>query len=386
MSCQDDNINLFDDLTDKGGFVAFKSEPTLSFNFLKLAEAEINEEIIDVNNNITSYVLSVTHEDVTVDNFITITKFPANLVITLPMLYEAFNITEADLSGFSEFEFNAVVTTPNAIYNGIKPDFNTDTNEAEGGTTISQLLGDSYRNALAFNFSFIIPPPKKIRGTSFEEGSVGSGTYIRPDGQDARDEGPLINNPPISADIMYTAVGTGVDDEIGFTAEYIQLPFQNGVGGPSGTDIGISNYTDDVGAYPDGEQGYRLQNTRGIVKLAFDRVAVPSGVTDSGVQIKLFINGTGFDDDNLRNTPGLDPDYIIVSTLIERTDGSSETMVIFDKSGDELDDLGESGKFTLISTGFLTDVSAYTLMIEFRSTSSSERAYFDQMLVFQPSE
>ncbi|AUP79106.1 hypothetical protein [Flavivirga eckloniae] len=156
LSCQENQDNIFDNLTIRGGFVEFAKTPTLSFNILDLDRVEINETILDTNGNTISYDLSVTYEGVTVNNLVSLTSFPANLVITLPMLLDAFNLTEGDLTLDSEFSFIATVTTPTGSFKGDRPKFNTVTKEEEGGNTASQLNGASYKPAFIFKLSFFM--------------------------------------------------------------------------------------------------------------------------------------------------------------------------------------------------------------------------------------
>ena len=61
--------------------------------------------------------------------------------------------------------------------------FNPNTNTNEGGDSGTELLDHPLFNHTAINFGFqlFIPPPLKLRGTSFQEPYGADGYYIRED-------------------------------------------------------------------------------------------------------------------------------------------------------------------------------------------------------------
>ena len=365
LSCQENN-NLLEDITIKGGFISFVETPLTSFSILELDKVMINAELIDENKNALSYTLAVEYNGLTVPDFVTINSFPGNLEITLPMLLNEFNITENDITLDTRFHFSATVVTSTGTFTGFPPDFNNDTNEQEGGNTVPLLLAGNRKNAFVFNISFFLPPPEKIRGTSFEEPVAGT-SYTRPGG--ATDELEFPNNPG-QASVMYVATGSGQDDEIGFKSEFIDT----GRGGFTTETIGVTESTTDVGAFLDGKQGFRLQDIDGIWKMTFDRVTIPSGIALSGVQIQFYIPDVG---NNMESS-----DLLHVYAFIEKDGGNVETLELFNEDGITLNDM--RNRWVLIDSGLLENIGAYTLIIEHDTNSNDERIYFDQMLVYKP--
>jgi len=351
----------------RGGFIQFVELPESSFNLLKINELNLTAELVDPNNNATQYALALVYEGVQIDEFISVTSFPSTLNITGKMILDALSLTPADLSLDTEFEFVATVTTPTGVYSALTPNFNRDTNTQEGGNTANPLFSPGEKNAMIFKIRFFIPPPKKLRGTSFETpfaAPTDDADYIRTAGND--DEGELMNNPG-ERHVMHVAAGNGVDDEIGFKSEF----FSNGSGGFSNEEIGVTRKTEDVLSYVDGEQGFQLEDVDGLYRLTFDRVAIPSNLTTTGVQIQAFFRSTSWEDN----------DTIRIYALVER-DGSTETLELLNIFGDGIDELED--KWNLVDSGFIDGVTAYTLIIDSEIDSGSEEFYFDQMLVYVP--
>ncbi len=372
MSCSQEDNNLFEDITVNGGYIEFTDGiPETRFSLLELPEELINATIEDPNNNASSYRLTLIHDDTQVENFLEINSFPSDLVVTLQSVLDALNLTTADLTPDTEFQLVADVTTPLGVFNGLNPSFNTDTNTQEGGSIGPGSLetnGDSAMNILT---TFFLPPPRKIRGTSFEEPFAAAdpgADYVRAPGEGNDDEGELFNHDG-ERHVMHTAVGNGVDDEIGFRSFF----FSNGGGGFSNEEIGVTRKTEDVVAYVDGIQGFQLEDVDGLYRLMFDEVQVNSAEEpQTGVRLQVFFRSTSWEDD----------DTIRIYAEIERS-GSMETIELLNISGSEIDAI--ENKWNIIDSGFLDNVTSYQLIIDSEIDSSSEEIYFDEMLVYGPS-
>lgn len=369
VSCQDDN-NILDDELDRGGLIEFAEIPDFSpFNILDFANVSFTANVVDPNNNATSYDLTLIYNDVEVDNFLTVTSFPNSFTILGQDILDALGISSNDLAADDSFRFVATVTTTNGIFIGLPVDFNPDTNEQEGGSIAPNVFSSSPKNALDFRFTLFFPPPKKLRGTSFEEPFAAadpSEDYIRTADNDV--EGELLNNPG-QRHVMHTAVGTGLDDEIGFRSEF----FSNGNGGFSNEEIGVTQKTEDVGGYIDGIQGFQLEDVDGLFRLTFDTVNVdPVTNPQTGVQIQYFLRSTSWEDD----------DTLRIYAMIERAGAATETIELLNLSGSGLNDV--EGLWRVADSGFLDNITAYTLIIDAEIDSGNEEIYFDSMLVYVP--
>ena len=163
ISCNvQDNIFNDQSIISPGGFVAFEEAPQLSYDFGDLSNVSINTRLIDINNNVKSYNLSLTididgAEDFKED-FLEVTSFPADVSITIQDILTAFGLTEGDITIDTKFKFKAkVITTDGVVYTGDPINFNLTTNQVEGGnTTFRRLTPD---NAFSFIISFDPPNP-----------------------------------------------------------------------------------------------------------------------------------------------------------------------------------------------------------------------------------
>ncbi|GAA3617604.1 hypothetical protein GCM10022396_40260 [Flavivirga amylovorans] len=371
LACSNEQTDVFDENAIRGGLVTFTNGlPDTRINLLKIDEYVFSEDVEDPNKNIISYDLTLTYGNISVDKFITITSFPNTLEFTGPELLDALGLSEDQLDTSESLEFTAIITTTTGVFNGALSDFDVDTAIQNGGDSGTRLLlsNAAFNQAISFGFNFFIPPPKKLRGTSFEEPSAGSGRYSRPDGVANDAEGPLLNNPGDS-NVMYVAQGTGTDDELGFTAEFIDT----GRGGFASELMGVTSSSGDVGAFVDGNQGYRLRDSDGIIRITFDRVVVPSNITSSGVQIQFYIPNVG---NNMESSDSLN-----VYAIIEKN-GTEETLELLNEDGLVLNSMRDA--WNLIDSGLLDDIEAYTLVVEHDTNDNDERIYFDQMLVYIP--
>lgn len=374
VSCSSNDNNLLDDITVRGGFIEFEDVPeALNFNFLKLEDFNINSELIDGNNNAASYSLTLIHDANEVPDFIVINSFPATLSIDMPSIVNALGITMADVNDTSEFRFLASVTTPEDVYSGLNPDFNSETNENEGGNSVSRLIQSTTKQAMDFTLRFFVPPPKKLRGTSFEEPFASAdpaADYIRLDGEGETDEGELFNHLG-ERHVMHIATGSGEDDEIGFKSFFVD----NGGNGFANEEIGVTQKIEDVLSYPDGIQGFQVEDIDGLWRLVFDKVTIDNSTDPlTGVQIKFFP----------RDATWEGTDTIHIYAELEKVGGTTETIELLDLSGSDIESI--HGKWNTVSSGFLDNVISYTLTIDSELNQPSEEFYFDEMLVFVPEE
>jgi hypothetical protein len=366
LSCNETDV--FKEDFERGGLIVFAPKPeSTRISLLEIESYTFTTGIEDPNNNATLYALDLTYGNIVVENFITITTFPNTLTFTAQDILTALNLTANEIDLTLQLEFLATVTTPNGIFNGALSDFNFQTNEQEGGESGNLLFDNpAFNQALAFNFTFFLPPPKKLRGTSFES-SFGTGLgsdYTRPSA-DASLTAALLNNPG-ERHVQYVAVGTGVDDEIGFTTNFVD----NGGSGFDSEEVGVTTSIDEVGEFLDGTQGYQLEDIDGILIVEFDRVEVDANLNpSSGIQIQFFPLDTGYESE----------DNITIKAIVERGN-ASETIELTNISNGDIEAV--AGRWNLANTGFLTGVTAYTLIIEAAIDSGNEDVYFDQMLVY----
>ncbi|TXN36776.1 hypothetical protein FVB32_00380 [Flagellimonas hymeniacidonis] len=372
ISCNDTSDVLGENFT-RGGLVVWEEVPeTFRLNFLDIETVEFSHGVEDPNDNIISYDLDLTYGDITVDQFITITTFPNTLTITGLDILAALNLTPEEVDVSVPLEFVATVNTTNGVFSAAATDFDSSTNTNNGGEGGPELFDNpGFNQAVNFSLNFFLPPPKKLRGTSFEEPFGNDERYTKPGGETESEE--LTNNPGERA-VMYTAVGTGVDDEIGFKTEVF---FVDGDLGFTSERIGVSTDAEAVGGqFVDGVQGYQIEDIDGLLRLTFDRVPVDNVANpSSGVQIQYFAE----EDDHESG------DNLTITAFIERAGGETETLELLNISGTDIDN-GLEGRWILVDSGFLTDIVAYTLIMETNIDSGNEDIYFDQMLVYTVTE
>ena len=173
---------------------------------------------------------------------------------------------------------------------------------------------------------------------SFEDESWLGGKYY--DTGDAASDHQLMNNAGEAA--------VNVD---GLSAWYTAFD-PPGVGLTDGDYVGVTNYTGGgVGSYPDGNQGYQMSDTDGIMSLISDEYA---GATN--VSLSIFIADTGYES----------------ADSVTITMGGVE---LFNTSGDDLELV--SGTWIEINAA----VSGGSLDISFASNSGSEALYIDAIVI-----
>jgi len=374
VGCHSNDNNLLDDISIRGGFVDFEEVPEqLNFNFLNIDNFNINSRLIDSNKNIISYSLALIHDDNLIQDFIVFNSFPANLSIDIPSILSALGLTIDEIDQTDEFRFLATIITPEGTYTGETPRFNRTTNENLGGNTVPRLLENTTKQAMDFKIRFFVPPPKKLRGTSFEEPFTNNANYTRPAAV-KNVTAELLNNPN-ERPVMYMAKGTGIDNEIGFRTFFISTGNFAGDVGFIDEPIGVTQSTTQVGSYPDGIQGYQIEDADGLIRVVFDKVVInPSENPSSGVQIKFFPASTTWEG----------TDFIRIYLEIERTGGTIEVRNLMDLKAEKIENI--MGKWNTVGTNFLQNVLSYTLIIDAESNQPAERFFFDEMLVFVPEE
>ncbi|MGW9685482.1 hypothetical protein [Flagellimonas sp. 2504JD1-5] len=370
MGCSDDN-NLLEDIAVRGGFVQFEDVPDLNFNILEADSQTISARLLDPNNNITSYSLSAVYDGNVANNIVEITSFPADLNLSVGDILSALGITNSDLSLSEGITLVATVTTPTGVFSGETPAYD-ENNVNQGGDSTVRLKATGLKDAIEFDVTFFLPPAKTIRSTSFEEVAIGPNdddVYVRNGGAD--ETGDLLNgaNPPF---VDFMATGSGADDEIGFNTEYFAIP---GISSSSlgfiEERIGVYSLFEDYEAYPDGTQGYHIEDADGGIRITFDIVDVPDGQNNSGISFQAFFGDTSWESE--------DGIHAFVNIT---TDSGNETIDMVNIFDDDVEAV--AGVWNEYNTGFLQGVRSYQLVIEASCGATAESFDIDNIIVFEP--
>jgi len=144
--------------------------------------------------------------------------------------------------------------------------------------------------------------------------------------------------------------------DLGYTTSYIT---NGGSGLTDGDYFGVTNYASTVGAFTDGDQGYQMSDTDGIVQWMSDSVSDADHVS-----LDLFVQSTGWETS----------DHITISWV------GTTTTVLFDTAGYDIDTdfPAYEGVWTTIAGE--VDGTGY-LVVEFSSNSGSEAIYLDNIVV-----
>jgi hypothetical protein len=368
LSCNDTD-DVFKEVFNKGAYIEFANEPEFnSISITKFSEFIFSEEIIDPNNNATLYQLDLSYKNDVIENFVTVETFPSTLTFTGQQILDALNITNLELDISSPINFTAKITTPDGVFIGKQSDFNFDNNTQNGGTFGSNVFGTSRSPALEFSLSVFLPDVIKLRGTSFEEPFGNDQPYNKPGGPTDGDE---LSNNPGERSVQYTAIGNGVDNEIGFKT-FVKFALDNA--GWTSEKIGVSSEDAILASgFADGSQAYELEDTDGSLLVVFDKVEVDNSINKiSGVEIKYYIARSGYEP----------TDFIKITAEIEGADGSQEEMVLLDVNGTDIENTGIEEQWLTASTGLLENVVSYKLTLEADTSVNGETFYFDDMKVF----
>jgi hypothetical protein len=366
LSCSKD-INLLEDIAiQEGGYIEFKNIPTLTIDSRILADSTFTEPLVDNNNSALSYKITAFFENSIAQDFITINSFPADLTFKFQDLADSLGVSVSDFDELTEVRFLGTVTTNLGEYFGEDPSF--------GGNTHADLLFNP-RQALQFTMSFFTPPPYHLRKTSFEEPlAYGFGVnYVK---LGAESESEDIGNHPGEPIVDYIAIGTTRDDELGFNSEIIIAPNTQTGQGFTEEQIGVTNQLIDFDAYPDGNQGFRIEDIDNQFRMTFDTVDIPSDITQSGVQIKLFFKPTTWEDS----------DYVRIFANIVDDNGSRELEIYNIRGADGgLDDIDAvEGTWLTIDTGFLDNIKSYQVIIDADVSQDAEEITWDNLLIYIP--
>jgi len=128
--------------------------------------------------------------------------------------------------------------------------------------------------------------------------------------------------------------------------------------------------------WSDGEQGYYAEDVDGVLKITFDRVAIPAEHPQTGIRIDAFLRDTSYEGD----------DYLHIYVDVEKTNGSTETIDLVKADPDEMVRLSDTVLWHTFDSGLMSEVSAYSLVVEFSCNSGFERFYLDYLLVYLPRE
>ncbi len=377
ISCNDTSDVLGENFT-RGGLVVWETVPSaFTLDFLAIETTEFSHGIEDPNNNIISYELSMSYEDVTIDKFITITTFPSDLVIKGSDILTALNLTPEEFDITIPLEFVATVTTTDGVFSGVPTDFDSSTNTNNGGEAGPQLFDNpAFNQAITFSLKFIFPPPPNIGGTFFEEPFGSASDYER---ADPIAEGELFNNPG-QPSVQHTAAGPIGENEIGFRTFFSNPDFSVSSPGFDDENIGVTTDGSLVGGFFDGgQQAYRLEDTDGVLTILFDRFVIDPNVhPQTGIRIQFFPGDTSWEDD----------DFLTITAEVEQG-GMSEIITLIDIIGDddpEGDDIETAymGQWNVATTELFEGVTAYTLKIDAKTGANSEFIYFDEMLIYLP--
>ena len=146
---------------EQGAFVKFANDG-VSATYPDAANISISDELIDANNNISEYSLTLSAviggAPYKADDFIVINSFPASLSITSASMAAAFGLEASDFGFGDSFNFVAKVTrNDGVVFYGVEPSFDDDALTVGLGNTEGQLYTSAYKNAM--NFGTIISCP-----------------------------------------------------------------------------------------------------------------------------------------------------------------------------------------------------------------------------------
>jgi len=205
--------------------------------------------------------------------------------------------------------------------------------------------------------------------TSFEE-PFGSNNYIDLINNDVDHD--LVNNDGQSS-IEYISTG----GELGWDATLISTRVFTT---PNGLNdhIGVSNDPSTTGAFTDGVQGYRLEDTDALIRCTFDAVDI-STFTTAFVSLDIFLKSTTYEANVSAVSGVVEPDNIQVYVLVD----GGERLDIYIADASEAD---PEKNINEVSQGVWNehsvDISSFTtatLVIEVDTNSNAEGAIFDNI-------
>lgn len=224
------------------------------------------------------------------------------------------------------------------------------------GSTILLLL-----TSMTAEASILLDGQYPFAGTSFED-CLWTPYSRYADTGDPDQDHQLMNNEfdPITecSDPRVEWISTG--DEIGFTAWYTSTGGE-GLADPDGDYVGVTEYTGYFDSYVDGQRGYQMCDTDGIVELRFDTVTNPdSDYWDVGLDLHAV------------DTEWENADSIRVSVLVD----DDIEFEIFAASGDDIEAI--SGAWIPLQFE-LTSFTTARLSIWLESSVDDECLYVDDI-------
>lgn len=397
--CSDLEDDFFDsEQAIRAPFITFDQIPDLNLDIFDPQTAVFETIINDTGNAAQQFSLHLHYttkenEVMTVENFKVVEEFPHELSIRLVEIAETLELNAQEITPSTIFDFTSTaIGKDGTVYSSEIWDFETDHlvyekndkgeiirihdpgNARQGGDLNSDLTEIGFKNAMSFRLITFIPPPPIYRFTSFETVPVPAteDEYCKNAGADETED--LTNNEG-EPYVDFTATGTGPEDEIGFNSEFIN----NGDSGFTCEQLGVLGANVDnsnQNGWSDGEQGYYVEDVDGILKITFDRVAIPAEHPQTGIRIDAFLRDTSYEDD----------DYLHIYVNVEKTNGSTETIDLVNADPDEMVRLSDTVLWHTFDSGLMSGVSAYTLIVEYSCNSGVERLYLDYLLVYLPRE
>jgi hypothetical protein len=235
---------------ENGAFARFSTEsPSETILLSDFKEnGFISDQIIDANNNISEYSLTMTANVngtlTTIEDFKTFSSFPANVEITAQDIADALDISLLNINYGDSFKFVAkTIREDGVVFTGESPSYDAGETTIigdeviSGGNTESTLNNPSTGYHSAMNFNFIIAcdafDPIVVAGTyDVVEGSffsfLGETNMVR-----EVVAGPDVNQitiiggewPSIGADdLILTITPNGVMVEDGYNADGVAIP------------------------------------------------------------------------------------------------------------------------------------------------------------------
>lgn len=400
--CEDVEDDYFNtDQLKRAPFISFDQDPDFHVDIFD-PETAVFEAVINDNGNATQrfeLILSHTNDEGEVfvaEEFKVIEVFPHNLQISLVEIAEALELNANEIPESAIFNFSSRSHGKDGtIYSGESWLYDDDeyiavedengeiTHYLDPGTAkkggdlhedLDYLTNRGYKSAMSFRLITFIPPPPIYRFTSFETVPVplDNDKYCKNEGADETED--LINNEG-EPHVDHIATGTGPDDEIGFDSEFIN----NGDSGFSCEQLGVLGFDvddSDQKGWSDGEQGYYAEDVDGILKITFDRVEIPAEHPQTGIRLDVFLNDTGYESG----------DYLHIYVEVEKTDGSTETIDLVNADDDMMETLSDAVLWHTFDSGLMSDVRAYTAVVEFSTNSGAEKLYLDYLLIYLPRE
>ncbi|MGR3368306.1 MAG: ExeM/NucH family extracellular endonuclease [Sagittula sp.] len=206
--------------------------------------------------------------------------------------------------------------------------------------------------------------PEKILVTQgFETEATGSRYEYDPAAGSLTELGEVIDLPNVGglASVDSTEASTGL---WGYDLEWENT--RNDVGISDGDWIGVQSFAGDVGAFTEGQQGYELSDSDGLLRLTFDTIDLSNRTENHVVKVSLdtFLVETGWETDDLLR--------IVVETNLG-------TFTLIDTTGQDIDDLDIEGAWQNLSTKLPDGVTEASLVVEVDSNAAAEAVYVDNV-------